>query len=48
MLARGKAYPTSEKLLALAPVGAVDKQLKSFDEHWARVSGIRAERGERG
>lgn len=46
VLARGEAYPTTEKLFALAPVGAVDKQLTSFDKHWARVSAVRAERGD--
>ena len=46
VLARGKAYPTTEKLLALAPVGTADKQLRAFDKHWARVSQVRAERGD--
>ena len=27
-------YPTSERTLALAPVGAVDKQRRTFETHW--------------
>ncbi len=46
VLARCKAYPTTERLYALAPVGAVDKQLGAFDKHWERVSNVRAERGD--
>ena len=45
VLARQDQYPTTERLFALAPVGAVDKQLKSFEKHWARVSAARAGRG---
>ncbi|GAA2046682.1 hypothetical protein GCM10009839_59080 [Catenulispora yoronensis] len=44
VVAREDRYPTTERLLALAPVGAVDKQLKSFDKHWARVSADRSGR----
>jgi hypothetical protein len=48
VLAREDRYPTTERLFALAPVGAVDKQLKSFDKHWARVSADRAGRSRDG
>lgn len=46
VLAREKSYPTTERLFALAPVGAVDKQLKAFDKHWIRVSAMRASHGQ--
>jgi len=46
VLAREQIYPTTERLLALAPVGPVDKELKSFGKHWTRVSAARAERGD--
>lgn len=48
VLARGTAYPTTERLFALAPIGTVDKQLKTFDKHWTQVNRIRTKRGEHG
>lgn len=48
VLARQQSYPTTERLFALAPVGAADKELKAFDKHWARVSAARAGRSRDG